>query len=57
MVDGKSVHPQGPLVQSHFRGSLLGLAVHPTEPYFATVGDDATLRIWSIDEMKVRARL
>jgi len=53
MVDGSSLHAQGPLVQSHFKGQLLGLAVHPTEPFFATVGDDATLRIWSIDSMKV----
>ncbi len=54
IVDGKSVHAQGPLVQSHFRGQLRGLACHPTEPEFATLGDDCTLRVWSLVDMKVK---
>ena len=37
------------LVTSHCSGELWGLAVHPTDPdLFCTVGDDGTLRIWSI---------
>ena len=34
---------------SHTQGELWGVAVHPTEKdLVATVGDDATLRVWSI---------
>ena len=54
IVDGKSVHESGPLVQSHFRGQLRGLATHPSEKEFATIGDDNTLRIWSLVDMRVR---
>jgi WD40 repeat protein len=37
------------LLHSHYRGELWGLAPHPTDPdLVATVGDDSTLRIWSI---------
>lgn len=36
-------------LHSHFNGELWGLAVHPTDPdIFVTVGDDGTLRVWSI---------
>lgn len=38
-----------PLVYSLFKGELWGLAPHPFDPdIFATVGDDAVLRIWSV---------
>jgi microtubule-associated protein-like 6 len=38
-----------PLICSHFNGELWGLATHPENPnLYATVGDDATLRIWSV---------
>lgn len=43
------------LVSSHCSGELWGLAPHPTLSHiFATVGDDSTLRIWS---MKDRHRM
>jgi len=35
--------------ESHFEGELWGLATHPTNPdVFVTVGDDKTIRVWSI---------
>lgn len=37
------------LHEAHYEGELWGLATHPTDPdVFATVGDDRTIRIWSI---------
>ena len=53
IADGKSVHAQGPLVQSHFRGQLRGLACHPTEPLFASAGADLSLRLWSLLERQL----
>eukprot|EP00164_Ancoracysta_twista_P030749 GFYU01063308.1.p1 GENE.GFYU01063308.1~~GFYU01063308.1.p1 ORF type:complete len:165 (-),score=9.15 GFYU01063308.1:52-498(-) len=44
-----------PILEGHFEEAganmpeLWGLDVHPTEPMFCSSGDDATLRLWSLD--------
>ncbi|CAM9397119.1 unnamed protein product [Chrysoparadoxa australica] len=44
-VDGSDVNG-GAVTSGHFKGELRGLASHPDREEFATVGDDATVRIW-----------
>ena len=35
--------------EAHYEGELWGLATHPTDPdVFVSVGDDKTIRVWSI---------
>ena len=46
-TNGANVNP-GPLITGHCKDELWGLAVNPVKNEYATVGDDATLRIWDI---------
>jgi microtubule-associated protein-like 6 len=40
--------------ESHFKGELWGLGMHPTDPdLFATSGDDRTIRIWSVSHKRI----
>lgn len=39
------------LVYSHYSGELWGCATHPSDKdIYATVGDDSTLRVWSVSQ-------
>jgi microtubule-associated protein-like 6 len=40
------------LVSGHYRDELWGLAIHPSKPEYATVGDDKFVRIWSMEDNK-----
>jgi len=53
--DGSSLHLEGALVHSHAKGLAAGLCSHPTKDEFATVGDDATLRIWDSLDRRMTA--
>jgi microtubule-associated protein-like 6 len=39
----------GPLVTSHFKDELRGLATHPIRQECLTAGDDKTLRVWDLE--------
>jgi len=41
-------------LQGHFTTELWGLCPHPTEAEYVTVGDDRTLRVWSIHDHRVK---
>ena len=44
------------ILYSHYNGELWGCASHPNDPdVFASVGDDSTLRIWSVTQNRQRA--
>eukprot|EP00949_MAST-11_sp_MAST-11-sp1_P004459 g4459.t1 len=49
--DGSDVNG-GALVKGHARGQLWGVAAHPQKPEYVTVGDDGTVRVWSIEKKK-----
>ena len=39
------------ILYSHYNGELWGTATHPTDAdIYATVGDDSTLRVWSVSQ-------
>ncbi|EGZ30558.1 hypothetical protein PHYSODRAFT_471884 [Phytophthora sojae] len=42
-----------PLFSGHFALELWGLAAHPSQREFVTVGDDRTLRIWDMDAKRL----
>ncbi|KAG3029619.1 Echinoderm microtubule-associated protein-like 6 [Phytophthora cactorum] len=47
-----------PLFSGHFAMELWGLAVHPSQREFVTVGDDRTLRVWDMEAKRlIQARL
>ncbi|KAG1711816.1 hypothetical protein DVH05_009058 [Phytophthora capsici] len=47
-----------PLFSGHFAMELWGLAVHPSQRQFVTVGDDRTLRVWDMESKRlIQARL
>ena len=35
------------ILDGHFQGELWGLSCHPNSDFYATCGDDGTVRIWS----------
>jgi len=44
-IGGQRTHV---LMRSHFDGELWGLAPHPTNPEFITIGRDSMLAIWDV---------
>ena len=40
-------------IRGHCNDELWGIACHPTKPEFVTVGDDKTLRKWSVGDRKM----
>lgn len=51
-VNGNNLN-KGPVVQGHFAFEVWGLAMHPVRKEFVTVGDDQTVRVWSIAHRRV----
>lgn len=43
----------GPLVQSHFKGELHALVVHPLRQECLTGGDDKTIKVWDLNTNKL----
>ena len=51
-VNGNNLN-KGPIVQGHFAFEVWGLAMHPIRKEYVTVGDDQTVRVWSIAHRRV----
>jgi WD40 repeat protein len=47
----------GCLVTGHCRKSLRGIAAHPMQPEYCTVGEDRTIRLWSAGAKKLSRML
>lgn len=43
------------IMTGHFKGELWGLACHPSQPQYATCGDDETIRVWSVTNRRMIA--
>ncbi len=50
---GACVHKAGAVMNGHHRGSVRGLAVHPTQQECCTVGSDRTVRIWDLVDARL----
>ena len=48
IIDGSNIG-DGPRIHSHNKYEVWGLAVHPDNRTYCTVGDDKTLRIWDAE--------
>jgi len=47
----------GPLVSGHARLSCTGLAAHPIQQEYATVGQDRTLRLWDLENRQLSRKI
>ncbi len=54
--DGTNLNGDKPVLDGHYKDELWGLAWNPVKPEYATVGDDATLRIWCATSYKMLRR-
>ncbi|ETP32383.1 hypothetical protein F442_18894 [Phytophthora nicotianae P10297] len=58
VASGSVLNGGQPLFSGHFAMELWGLAVHPSQREFVTVGDDRTLRVWDMEAKRlIQARL
>eukprot|EP00981_Chlorochromonas_danica_P011760 scaffold4247_cov174-Ochromonas_danica.AAC.21 len=55
-ADGENIH-SGPLVEGHSGEELWGLSINLTKEEFCTVGDDALLRIWDLNDRKAKTTI
>ncbi|KAG6611619.1 putative microtubule-associated protein [Phytophthora cinnamomi] len=53
VASGSVLNSGQPLFSGHFALELWGLAVHPSQRQFVTVGDDRTLRVWDMDAKRL----
>jgi len=46
LVDGTNINEDGPIMKGHYKNETWGLATHPSENVFSTLGDDGVVRLW-----------